>query len=148
MLFKSAIGNKKRGKNKFPFFNHNFNRKDSNSSPVTTSHSYLLHLHSALFSTTGNAAKIAWNALLFGGKDSTPDPELKAAQRQVLIYAFFSLKETNPSIEWNPYQPPSTTPPITAFLTIARTENGNLLLRLISCLQSDRKDPAPPSTFR
>ena len=104
-------------------------------------HFYLLHLHSNLVSTTGNAAKIARNTFLFGALDSTPDPNIEESQRQILLSVFSSLKDPEPSIAWYPYQSPSVAPPISSLLSIARTKNYNPLLRLISCHQSDSNNP-------
>ena len=87
-------------------------------------HSSLLHIHSALLSNTGNAAKLAQNASLFGVTASTPDPDLKKAQPQILLSAFSSLKDHDLFISWTPNQSPSGAPQINAFLTITRSENN------------------------
>ena len=68
-------------------------------------------------------------------------PNLEDAQWQVLLSELSSRNDPSPSIAWEPYQPPSAAPPITALLTIARPDNGNLLLRLISYPHSNGGDP-------
>ena len=46
------------------------------------------------------------------------------------------------SITWEPHQPPSGDLPITALLTIKKAENDDLLLRMISCPQSNSSKPS------
>ena len=107
----------------------------------TTPHSSLLHLHSALASDTGDAANHARNDSLFGATPSTPDPYLEESQRQILLSTFSSPKDSDPSISWTTYQSPSSAPPITAFLAIARNENNELRLCLISSPQPNDNNP-------
>ena len=165
-LFRFAVGKQNKEKEeKFHFSTAIFNYKASNSSPIMPPHSSLLNIHSTLVSTTDDSAKLARNASLFGAMASTPNPDLEEAQQKILLYAFSSLKDPYPSITWAPYQSPSGTPLITAFLAIAITENDKLRLRLISCPQSNgdkpcntfsvsglsvftrTSDPMPPSIF-
>ena len=47
---------------------------------------------------------------------------------------------------WGTYHPPSVTLPITALLAITRTNNSDLLLRLISYPQSDGENPRVTAT--
>ena len=93
-----------RKKINFRYFTAIFNCKASNYSPIMPSQSSLLHLHPTLVSTTGDAAKLTRNASLFGGTVSTPNPDLKKAQRQILLSALSSLKDPDLSIAWSPYQ--------------------------------------------
>ena len=90
--------------------------------------SSLIHLYSAIVSTTDNVAKIMWNTFPFGATASTPDPDLEEAHRKILLSAFSYLKDPDPSIAWEPYQSPSSAPPITAFLAISRTKDKDLRL--------------------
>ena len=71
---------------------------------------------------------IMWNTFPFGATASTPDPDLEEAHRKILLSAFSYLKDPDPSIAWEPYQSPSSAPPITAFLAISRTEDKDLRL--------------------
>ena len=89
------------------YFTMIFNRKASNSSPVMPQHSSLLHLHSALVSTTGVAAKIPWNSSLFWLTEFTPDLDLKAVQwKKSFMYSPLSrnpnriLHERQPGSQW------------------------------------------------
>ena len=62
--------------------------------------------------------------MLFGEMASTPDPNIKETQRQILLSTLSSLKNNDPSIVWDPYQFPSGALPITSFLAITITENN------------------------
>ena len=131
-IFSFAAGSKiRRKKEKFRYFTPIFNCKASNYSPIMPPQTFLLHLQFALVSTTGDAANIKRNLFLFGATASTTDPDLKEAQRQILLYAFSSLKDPDPSIAWEPYQYQSGAPLINDFLAITWNHNGNLRLQLI-----------------
>ena len=104
-------------------------------------HSSLIHIHSALAPTTGEDTKLMRNASLFVATTSTPDPELKETQQQIILSTFYPLKDLELSIEWKPYQSSPGAPPITALLAIARTKNDELRLRLLSCPQHNSDDP-------
>ena len=81
-------------------------------------HSYLLHIHSALVSTEGDAAKIVRNASLFGATAFTPDPDLEELQ-QKSSSPYFPLSSTptrpshgsrtntHPELHWSPPSFPS-----------------------------------------
>ena len=123
------------------YFTTIFNRKGSNYSPVMQSQSFLIHLQSTLDSTKGNVVKIARNASLFGATESTPDPNFEVVQRKILLSAFSYLKDPDPYITWEMHQPPYGAPPIIDLLTIDKSDNNNLLPRMISFTQSNSTNP-------